>query len=106
MNGGDDELGVDRGDDSLTEFLTRIVSRLGALDFVEGVFEEEFRPDLVSFTCDPKDEGCDIGSLSRSAGNGDRRGGRLLGFSEWDFEACFVSIDFETWPDFLGRGEA
>lgn len=107
MNGGDDELGgVDRGDDSWTEFLTTIVSRFGALDLVEGVFAEEFLPDLDSFICDPKEEGCEVGSLSRSAGSGDRSGGRLLGFSGWDFEACFVSLDFETWPGFLGRGEA
>lgn len=78
--------GGERGEDSGCDgFLTTIVSE-PTLN-LEGVLWEEFLPDSNFF--EKPDIGCDFipGLLSRSAGSGDRRGGRSNCFSEDGLEA-------------------
>lgn len=72
---------------SCVGFLTTIVSG-PTLNF-EGVLWEEFLPDSDFFEFAKPAAGCDLipGLLSRSAGSGDKRGGRSKGFSEEGFEA-------------------
>jgi hypothetical protein len=80
--------GGESGEDSGCEgFLTTIVS--GPTLNLEGVLCEEFLPDSSFF--EKPDVGCDFraGLLSRSAGRGDKRGGRSRGFSDDGLEMGF-----------------
>lgn len=99
-NGGDEDLGgVDNGDESARVALTTIVS--GSLDLgFGGVLEGEFLEAADFLIFESAGDGRGLEPLSRSAGKGDRSGGRSKGFSELVFEAFFVSTDLDT--AFLG----
>ncbi len=80
--------GGESGEESICGgFLTTMVSDPNLN--LEGVFWEESFPDSDRFVFGKLDEGWDFiaGLLSRSAGSGDKRGGRSNGFSKDGFEA-------------------
>jgi hypothetical protein len=87
--------------------LTIIVSE-PILDF-DGVFEDEFLPDPGFFRCkNPEDcePDCESGPLSRSAGRGDKSGGRSRGLLKLDFEGFLESIGFAVGVAFRDWGES
>jgi hypothetical protein len=89
--------GSDRGEDSITEgFLTTIVSEASL--YLEGVLWEEFLPESNFLK---PEVGCDFipGLLSRSAGSGDKRGGRSIGFSDDGLEVWLGLLEVS----FFGR---
>jgi len=89
--------GSESGEDSIREgFLTTIVSD-PTLN-LDGVLWEEFLPE--SNFLNP-DVGFKPGLLSRSAGRGDKRGGKSSGFSEDGLEVWLGLLE----GSFFGRGE-
>lgn len=100
MNGDSDPEGVGSGDDSGGPdlwLLTTIVSD-ATLD-LEGVFAFEFLPNSGFFKLE-NPEGCELGGFSRSAGNGDKSGGKS-GLFELGFDVDFESTGFEEGVFFL-----
>lgn len=66
------------------------------------MFADEFLPDSGFRFENP--EGCELGPFSRSAGNGDKSGGKSRGL--FDFDDVFESMGFEDGVFFLDCGES
>jgi len=74
----------------------------------DGVFEEEFLPDSGFFRCKNPDDcepDCEPGPLSRSAGKGDKSGGRSRGLFRLGLDEFLESVGFEVGVAFRDWGE-